>query len=66
VPTLFTVGEVDEADPVTIRKHAAMVPGAKITVIPGAAHMTTWDNPQAMIAAVRGHLRSADSTIVKP
>ena len=66
VPTLFTVGDVDEADPVTIRKHAAMVPGAKITVIPGAAHITTWDNPQAMIAAVRGHLRSADSTVVKP
>jgi proline iminopeptidase len=66
VPTLFTVGDVDEADQVTIRKHAAMVPGAKITVIPGAAHMTTWDNPQAMIAAVRDHLRSADSTVVKP
>ena len=62
VPTLFTVGEVDEADPVTIRKHAAMVPGAKIAVIPGAAHMTTWDNPQAMLTAVRGHLRAADSS----
>ncbi len=66
VPTLFTVGQVDEADPVTIRKHAAMVPGAKITVISGAAHMTTWDNPRAMVAAVRGHLRSADSTVAKP
>jgi proline iminopeptidase len=66
VPTLFTVGEVDEADPVTIRKHAAMVPGAKITVIPGAAHITTWDNPKAMVTAVRDHLRSADSTVVKP
>jgi proline iminopeptidase len=61
VPTLFTVGEVDEADPVTIRKHAAMVPGAKIAVIPGAAHITTWDNPKAMLTAVRGHLRAADS-----
>jgi proline iminopeptidase len=66
VPTLFTVGDVDEADPVTIRKHAAMVPGAKITVIAGAAHMTTWDNPKAMVSAVRDHLRSADSTVAKP
>lgn len=65
VPTLFTVGQVDEADPVTIRKHAAMVPGAKITVIPGAAHMTTWDNPKAMVATVRGHLLSADSAVAK-
>ena len=44
----------------------ALVPGAKITVIPAAAHMTTWDNPQAMLTAVRDHLRSADSTVVKP
>lgn len=61
VPTLFTVGDVDEADPVTIRKHAAMVPGAKAVVIANAAHMTTWDNPQAMIAAIRPHLLAADS-----
>ncbi|MEO7457161.1 MAG: proline iminopeptidase-family hydrolase [Gemmatimonadaceae bacterium] len=65
VPTLFTVGEVDEADPVTVRKHAAMTPGAKVVVIPNAAHLTTWDNPEAMIAAVRAHLRAADSTAMK-
>ncbi|MES2178876.1 MAG: proline iminopeptidase-family hydrolase [Gemmatimonadota bacterium] len=65
VPTLFTVGDVDEADPVTIKKHAALVPGAKVVVIPGAAHMTTWDNPDAMIAAVRSHLRAVDSTTLR-
>ncbi len=62
VPTLFTVGEVDEANPVTVRKHAALVPGARVEVIPNAAHITTWDNPDAMLAAVREHLRRADST----
>jgi pimeloyl-ACP methyl ester carboxylesterase len=41
-----------------------MVPSARIVVIRGAAHMTTWDNPQAMIAAVRTHLRGADSGAV--
>jgi proline iminopeptidase len=65
VPTLFTVGEVDEADPVTIRRQAAMVPGGKAVVIPNAAHLTTWDNPDAMIAAVRAHLRAADSVARK-
>jgi len=65
VPTLFTVGEVDEADPVTIRKQAAMVPGGKVVVIPNAAHITTWDNPEAMIAAVRTHLRAADSAAAR-
>jgi proline iminopeptidase len=63
VPTLFTVGEVDEADPVTIRRQAAMLPDGKAVVIPNAAHMTTWDNPDAMIAAVRAHLRAADSAV---
>jgi proline iminopeptidase len=61
VPTLFTVGEFDEANPATIRRFAAMTPGAKVVVIPGAAHITTWDNPQAMEKAVRDHLKAADS-----
>ena len=63
VPTLFTVGDVDEADPVTIRKHAAIVPGGKVVVIPDAAHLTTWDNPGAMTSAVRAHLRAANSPL---
>ncbi|TMG80737.1 MAG: alpha/beta fold hydrolase, partial [Betaproteobacteria bacterium] len=49
VPTLFTVGEFDEANPATVRRFAALVPGARVEVIPGAAHMTTWDNPNAML-----------------
>ena len=61
VPTLFTVGAVDEADPVTIKRHAAMVHGGTLVVIPNAAHITTWDNPEPMIAAIRAHLRAADS-----
>lgn len=65
VPTLFTVGDVDEADPVTIRKQAAMVPEAKVAVISNAAHMTTWDNPAAMIAAIRPHLKAADSVAAR-
>jgi proline iminopeptidase len=60
VPTLFTVGEFDEADPATIRRHAAMVPGARAVVIDSAAHITTWDNPTQMVAVVRDFLRSVD------
>lgn len=65
VPTLFTVGEFDEANPPTIRKHAAMTPGARIEVIPGSAHITTWDNPEAMLSAVRRFLASVDSAMAK-
>ena len=63
VPTLFTVGEFDEANPDIIREHAAMTPGAKVVVIPGAAHMTSWDNPTPMLDAIRAHLRAADTRL---
>ena len=61
VPTLFAVGEVDEADVPTVRRHAAMVPNARVVVIPNAAHITTWDNPDALNAAVREFLREVDA-----
>jgi proline iminopeptidase len=62
VPTLYTVGEFDEANPDIVKGFAAKTPGAKVVVIPGSAHITTWDNPSAMTAAVRGFLLHADST----
>jgi proline iminopeptidase len=62
VPTLYTVGEFDEANPDIVKGFAAKTPGAKVVVIPGAAHITTWDNPSAMTTAVRSFLLHADST----
>jgi len=61
VPTLYTVGEFDEANPDIIRRNAAMTPGATVVVVPGAGHITTWDNPQPMLTAIRRHLRAADT-----
>ncbi|HTS89917.1 MAG TPA: proline iminopeptidase-family hydrolase [Gemmatimonadales bacterium] len=61
VPTLYTVGEYDEANPMTVRRFADLTPHAEIAVIPGAAHITTWDAPAEMLAVVRGFLRRADS-----
>lgn len=60
VPVLFTVGEFDEANPDIIRRFASLTPGAKVVVIPGAAHITSWDNPQANLDAVRSFLREVD------
>ena len=65
VPTLYTVGEFDEADPATVKRFASLTPGAQVVVIPGSAHITTWDNPTAMLAAVRSFLRKVDSTAKK-
>jgi proline iminopeptidase len=62
VPTLYTVGEFDEADTTTIKRFASLTPGARVAVIPDAAHITTWDNPEEMLRVVRAFLRSVDST----
>ena len=61
VPLLFTVGEFDEAHPPTIRKQAALARGAQVAIIPGAAHLTTWDNPSEHNRVVREFLRRVDS-----
>jgi len=65
VPTLYTVGEFDEADPPTIKRFAALTPGATVVVIPGSAHVTTWDKPAAMVSAGRSFLRRVDSTAAR-
>jgi proline iminopeptidase len=62
VPTLFAVGDVDEVGPDVVRRHAAMTPGATYVLIPNSAHISTWDNPEATVAAVRAHLRKADAS----
>ena len=61
VPVLFTVGEFDEADPPTVKRHAQMTPGAKYAVIPNAAHIVQWDNPDETNRIVRDFLKSVDS-----
>ena len=61
VPTLYTVGQFDEADPATIRRFASLTHGATVEVIPGAAHITTWDNPEAMVGVVRRFLQRVDA-----
>lgn len=62
VPTLFTVAEFDEADSATVRAEAALVPGSQVVMIPNSAHLTTWDNPAAVLGAVRPFLRDVDAT----
>ena len=61
VPVLYTVGEFDEVGPELIKRFAAATPDARYEVIPGSAHITTWDNPAVMLRVVREFLRGADS-----
>ncbi len=62
VPTLYTVGEFDEADPATIRHFAELTPGAQVAVLAGAAHLTPWDARDENVRVVREFLRRSDTT----
>ena len=44
IPTLFLVGEHDEARPETMLEFQALVPGSVVKVIPGAAHAVNVDH----------------------
>ena len=66
VPTLYTVGEFDEANPPTIRHFAELTPGAHVAVLAGAAHLTPWDAREENVRIVRAFLRRSDSTVVRP
>lgn len=61
VPTLFTVGEYDEAGPEVVKGYAEKVPGAKYVMLAGAAHNTIWDSPEENIRIEREFLKEADS-----
>jgi proline iminopeptidase len=59
-PTLFTVGEFDEAGPALVKEFAERVPGARYVQFPGSAHITSWDAREENVRAVRDFLRVAD------
>lgn len=60
VPTLFLVGEFDEARPETMSEFQALVPGSVVKVIPDAAHLVNVDQPQAFNDAIAEFLASVE------
>lgn len=61
VPVLYTVGEFDLVGPDIVKRHVSLTPRARLVVIPGAAHLTQWDNAPANTEAVRSFLREVDA-----
>jgi proline-specific peptidase len=61
VPTLYTVGEFDQANPKLVERFASITPGAQVVVLPGAAHMTPWDARDKNVIVVAEFLRRVDS-----
>jgi pimeloyl-ACP methyl ester carboxylesterase len=59
VPTLVLVGELDTAFRKAADYMAERIPGAELSVIPGAGHAANMDDPDAFAASVRTFLASA-------
>jgi proline iminopeptidase len=60
LPTMFLVGEYDEARPATMRKFQAQVPGSVVKVIPNAAHSVNIDATREFNDALAGFMASAE------
>jgi len=60
LPVLYTAGEFDEARPSTVRYYQSLTPGAQFALIPGSAHLTTVDAPEAFADTVSRFLRSVE------
>jgi proline-specific peptidase len=61
VPTLFVVGEFDEAAPVT-REYYNRVPGAELVVIPNTGHLPMQDEPEHYVQMLRQFLHRVEGT----
>ena len=58
LPVLLMVGEFDEARPETAARYQRLIPGARLEVIPEAAHSLWNDNREAALRAVANFLSS--------
>jgi len=61
VPTLFVVGQYDEALPSTVAGFARRVPGAEMKIVPGAGHLGMQDEPDAYCQVIRSFLDRVDA-----
>ena len=60
LPVLILVGEHDEATPPPMSHElAAGLPNARLTVLPGCAHVPPLQSPELFLAAIEGFLREA-------
>jgi pimeloyl-ACP methyl ester carboxylesterase len=62
VPTLIVVGEADAVTPPdAARAMEAAIPGARLVLVPGAAHLTTLEQPDAVGGPLVAWARSASA-----
>lgn len=61
VPTLFLVGEHDEARPETVQRYAGKIKGAVAQIIPDASHSLLIETPKQVLPAVAAFLRAVET-----
>ncbi|HSD88009.1 MAG TPA: proline iminopeptidase-family hydrolase [Kofleriaceae bacterium] len=61
VPTLFTAGRYDEADPASVALYQAQVKGSKLVVFEHSAHMAMIEETDRFVSVVRAFLHEHDA-----
>ena len=57
VPALVLCGREDALTPLEVHEEmAAGLPGAELVVLDGCGHLSTWERPDEVTAALRGWL----------
>jgi len=62
IPTLFTVGDHDEAGLSTVKYYQSLVPNSKLVVFKNAGHLTMQDDPQETVKVLRAFCDSVDTS----
>jgi pimeloyl-ACP methyl ester carboxylesterase len=63
LPTLVVVGESDAITPPEISKAMhALIPGSKLSIIPGAGHMSPIEQPATVAQAILAFLKGIPAT----
>jgi proline iminopeptidase len=60
LPVLLVAGQFDEAREETVRGYAALIPGARVEIIPGAGHASVSDAPEVTTGVVRRFLADVE------
>ncbi len=64
-PTLVMCGELDEAAPASMKRFAALIPGAQVQVFANASHNAHLEAEAEYVASVRSFLASLDEAAVR-
>jgi proline iminopeptidase len=65
VPTLITVGDHDQVDPLIAKDMQRCIPGSQLVVLPESGHMTFVDQPALFLKAVDDFVRPRPELSVK-